>query len=101
MEPKKDRGPVFLCVMLFFAGFSCCAGLMCFHQDLLGLEGYIDYLHKHWMNLSPMFGATGFGLNILLGVWLFYEVKGYVARQEAKAIRTAKEVERIQEEMKR
>lgn len=90
MESKKERGPVLLCVMLFLAGFSCCAGATCFHQDLLGLEGYIAYLHNHWINLPPAFGAVGFELNLLLGVWLFYAVKNYITRKELEAIRAGR-----------
>ena len=75
MKRKKPVSLVFASILLFMCGFSACAGLMCFHQDLLGLEGYIDYLRRNWVNLSPWVGMTGAVINVMLAVWYYFQIK--------------------------
>lgn len=80
---RAKRKLIFLCAILFCAGFSCCAGFLYFYPDLL-----------RSVDLPPIIGAVGFGINIILGVMLYYDMKDHVAKQEALAVRIAKEVEK-------
>jgi apolipoprotein N-acyltransferase len=80
---------------LFLCGFSSAAAFNMFFQDLYGLTGYIEYLKHHWVELSPWVGAIAFAVNTLTAVWMYYEIKKYVAWSAAAAsIITTNEIAR-------
>ncbi len=39
-------------------GYLFHVGAMMFHQDMLGLERYIQHVQANWINLSPVWGAV-------------------------------------------
>lgn len=72
------------CALLFLAGLGCGAGVLCFYQDLLGLDGYIAYLRNHWVVFPPWFGALGIIMNVLSGVWWYFEIREYMMKERVK-----------------
>lgn len=62
------------CILLFLSGISCAGAMMMFHQDLLGLEGYISYLRSNWNDLPPWVGALGIAFNVGVAIWWYFEV---------------------------
>jgi hypothetical protein len=48
----------------FAAGYFFKTGLNIWLQDSLGLDGFIDFVHKHWSDVNPVIGGllTAFSL---------------------------------------
>lgn len=44
----------------FLAGWVASIGLNMFHQDMLGLDKYLEYLKITWHHISPFWGLAIF-----------------------------------------
>lgn len=89
---------VFLAVWIFLCGVSACAGFQMFFQDLKGLDGYIEYLRNNWVDLSPVVGAMGLSINVIIAVWAYFQLKDYIAMRERLVILMAKAVELMEKQ---
>ena len=95
MPHRKPMSLVLCCVLMFACGVGAMASFDIFFRDLYSLEGYITYLRAHWSGWSWIVGAGCFAINVLAAVAIYWDIKLYIAWQEAQAIRTAKEVEKL------
>lgn len=95
---KLKRKLVFLVFWIFFCGVSAAGGFMMFFQDLKGLDGYIEYLKNNWIDLPPVVGAAGMALNIFLGVYIYWQLKEYIAMRESLVLIMAKQVELMEKQ---
>lgn len=55
----------------FLAGYLFKMGATILHQDILGLEGYVEVITKHWTDKPPIIGL---GILIFACFWFYYTV---------------------------